>query len=112
MQDMTFHDDFKPKGCKSYLGTSVVTAEAGTQMGKIYMEADKYKKTLVGGMDVGVSFGGYLTAGGHSPLSTTYGLGADQAVEAELVTSSGDILTVNECQNSDLFWAIRGVSKI
>jgi hypothetical protein len=28
-----------------------------------------------------------------------------------VVTPGGEILTLNECQNQDLFWAIRGVSK-
>jgi hypothetical protein len=28
----------------------------------------------------------------------------------EIVSASGDILTINECQNRDLFWAMRGVS--
>ena len=35
-------------------------------------------------------------------------MGADSIIEAELVTPEGEVLTVNECQNPDLFWAIRG----
>lgn len=27
----------------------------------------------------------------------------------EIVTPQGEILTLNECQNTDLFWAMRGV---
>ena len=55
--------------------------------------------------------GGYLTGGGHSPLSHIYGLGAEQVYEVEMVTPTGEIVIANECQNSDLFWAVRGVSK-
>jgi hypothetical protein len=33
-----------------------------------------------------------------------------QMYEIEMVTPGGDIVTVNECQNTDLFWAMRGVS--
>lgn len=35
-------------------------------------------------------------------------MGADNIIEATLVTPKGDIVTVNECQHKDLFWAIRG----
>lgn len=79
-------------------------------MEQIYLESSKVNQTIVGGMDLTVSVGGFLTGGGHSPLSATYGLGADQVLEIEVVTAAGEILTVNECQNSDLFWALRGVS--
>jgi hypothetical protein len=39
-------------------------------------------------------------------------MGADQVLEMEIVTPRGEILTINECQNQDLFWAMRGVSLI
>lgn len=35
-------------------------------------------------------------------------MGADNIIEATIVTPHGDIVTANECQNSDLFWVIRG----
>lgn len=35
-------------------------------------------------------------------------MGADNIIEAVLVTPSGELLTVNQCQNKDLYWAIRG----
>jgi hypothetical protein len=57
-----------------------------------------------------VTMGGYLTGGGHSPLSAMYGLGADQVYQVEMVTPMGDIITANECQNTNFFWAVRGVS--
>jgi FAD/FMN-containing dehydrogenase len=79
-------------------------------MGRLYSEAGRRKKVVVGGMDYDVSIGGYMLAGGHSPLSTMYGLAADQLLEAEIITPTGEALTVNKCQNQDLFWAIRGVS--
>ncbi|KAF7559013.1 hypothetical protein G7046_g5140 [Stylonectria norvegica] len=62
----------------------------------------------VDGMGPEVTLGGYLTGGGHSPLSHIYGLGSDQVYEVEMVTPAGDIITANECQNTDLFWAVRG----
>lgn len=35
-------------------------------------------------------------------------MGADNVLQATVVTTSGDIIVANDCQNSDLFWAIRG----
>jgi FAD/FMN-containing dehydrogenase len=65
---------------------------------------------VVGGGAGTVGVGGFLTGGGHSAFSSTYGMAADQVLEVEIVTPGGEILTTNECQNTDLFWAMRGVS--
>jgi hypothetical protein len=35
-------------------------------------------------------------------------MGADNALQVKVVTPTGDFVTANACQNSDLFWAIRG----
>ena len=55
-----------------------------------------------------VGLGGYITGGGHSLLAPHYGLAIDQVLELEMVTPKGEIITANECQNQDLFWAMRG----
>lgn len=78
-------------------------------MGEIYAGAAAYNMTIVGGADPNVGLGGFLTGGGHSPIGSKYGLGADNVLEVATVTPSGDIMISNECQNSDLFWAIKGV---
>lgn len=77
-------------------------------MGEAYQEVAARNLSIVGGMSPDIAIGGYLTGGGHSPLSGTYGLAADQVLEMQVVTARGEILTVNECQNTDLFWAVRG----
>lgn len=56
---------------------------------------------------VGVA-GGYTQGGGHSALSTSFGLGADQTLSMTVVTASGEIVTASRDQNSDLFWALSG----
>lgn len=56
-----------------------------------------------------VGYNGYATGAGHSALGPTYGMAADNVLEMEMVSPNGDILTINECQNRDLFWAMRGV---
>lgn len=51
---------------------------------------------------------GWATGGGHGLATGTYGMGADNIIEAEIVTPAGDLATANAFQHEDLFWAIRG----
>ena len=41
-------------------------------------------------------------------MSSRYGLAADQILQATVVTTDGRILVVDDTQNQDLLWAIRG----
>jgi FAD/FMN-containing dehydrogenase len=82
------------------------------QMLEIDHEASLKNLVIVGGGSGSVGVGGFLTGGGHGTFSHLYGLGADQVLEMEVVTPRGRILTVNECQHQDLFWAMRGVSML
>ena len=52
--------------------------------------------------------GGFTQGGGHSTLSTSFGLAADQVLEYEVVTAKGKILTASPKKNSDLYWALSG----
>jgi hypothetical protein len=52
--------------------------------------------------------GGLTLGGGVGHLSRKYGLTIDNLLEADMVLADGSFVTVNEKQNSDLFWAIRG----
>ncbi|KAK1527881.1 FAD binding domain-containing protein [Colletotrichum paranaense] len=81
----------------------------GVQAFEIYKVASEYGRVVVGGegQTVGV-MGGYIQGGGHSPLSSIYGTGADQALAFEVVTADGDLVTADHSQNPDLFWALRG----
>lgn len=107
---METHASFQPQGCSFAINHTAVTASPGAQMWSVYEELDKINQTAVGGNGATVSLGGYLTGGGHSVLAPHYGLGADQVYEMEVVTPMGDVVVANECQNQDLFWALRGVS--
>jgi FAD/FMN-containing dehydrogenase len=52
--------------------------------------------------------GGYTQGGGHSALSTNFGLAADNTLEFEVVTADGKLVKANRSQNSDLYWALSG----
>ena len=56
--------------------------------------------------------GGYIQGGGHGPLTSLYGMAADQALEFEVVTAKGEFVTANADENPDLFWALRYVLRM
>ncbi|KAH7393290.1 hypothetical protein BKA64DRAFT_625385 [Cadophora sp. MPI-SDFR-AT-0126] len=56
---------------------------------------------------VGIA-GGYTQGGGHSALSTSFGLAADQVLEWEVVTADGNLVTATPTHNQDLYWALSG----
>jgi FAD/FMN-containing dehydrogenase len=110
MKDIKTHKSFRPSRCNITIDGAAVTAGAGAEMWDVYSALDPLNQTVVGGGGKTVSLGGYLTGAGHSLLSARYGLAADQVLEMEVVTPTGEIVTANECQNKHLFWAMRGVS--
>lgn len=101
-------DAFTLGGSGTVLRGSAITVGGGTTLDDIYKATDKFNQTAIGGLARTVSVGGYVTGGGHSALSPRYGLAADNILEMEVVTASGEILTANQDQNQDLFWALRG----
>ena len=108
--------EFVPQGCSADVaakfkaeGATTMTAGAGTMMRQIFETLDAHNLTTIGGGGETVSLGGYVTGGGHGLLSPRRGLAADLVVEIEIVMADGSVKTINECQNDDLFWAVRGV---
>ncbi|KAE9378306.1 FAD/FMN-containing isoamyl alcohol oxidase-like protein MreA, partial [Stipitochalara longipes BDJ] len=82
------------------IGAGVIAAEA-------YLEAHNYGYRMVGGTcpTVGLA-GGYTQGGGHSLLNGPYGLGADNVLEWEVVTTEGKYVTATLTENQDLYWAL------
>ncbi|OTB07150.1 hypothetical protein M426DRAFT_83980 [Hypoxylon sp. CI-4A] len=81
---------------------------SGNNWGEITEAAAAEGRVCISGQDPTVGLGGFIGAGGHGPLSSHYGLSADNIYQATVVTTSGDILVANDAQNQDLIWAIRG----
>ena len=109
LNDMKLNSSFAPEACPKAPAGLAVTVGSGAQMGNLYAYLAKQNFMVVGGADPNVGLGGWLTGGGHSPLSGKYGLGPDNVVQLELVTPRGEVVTANECKNPDLFFAMRGV---
>ncbi|ROW07640.1 hypothetical protein VPNG_06814 [Cytospora leucostoma] len=82
---------------------------SGVQSFEVYAAAKVNGVTVVGGegATVGIA-GGYIQGGGHSPLSSLYGLASDQVLAYQVVTADGRFLTASDDENTDLFWALRG----
>lgn len=93
----------------SYFTGKAAKLGAGVQGIEAFETAHKYGLRIVGGEcpSVGLA-GGYSQGGGHSALSSRYGLGADQVLEWEVIDGTGRFLVANREQNSDLYWALAG----
>ncbi|KAK6527357.1 hypothetical protein TWF281_010537 [Arthrobotrys megalospora] len=109
-QGAQFHDNFKPEGCaENKEGYNAVTISPGMQWQDMYRLVDEHNKIIVGGGASTVGcIGGYLQGGGHSPLSSVYGMAVDQVLEMTVVLPNGQHITANDYQNQDIYWALRG----
>ncbi|KAJ6012574.1 hypothetical protein N7522_002929 [Penicillium canescens] len=108
MKNIRIHPSFTPAKCDSAESHDAATLGAGVQDGEIIQYLAKYNMTTVIGSSLDVGITGWATGGGHGIITGVYGMGADNIIEARIVTPGGIIVTANECENSDLFWAIRG----
>ncbi|KAL4926603.1 FAD-dependent oxidoreductase [Aspergillus undulatus] len=94
---------------KRYTGKAIKLG-SGVQGGEAYEAADAQGLQVVGGEcpTVGIA-GGYSQGAGHSALSSTYGLGADQVLEWEVIDGQGNFITATrDNEYSDLYWALSG----
>ncbi|KAK0206277.1 hypothetical protein DFS33DRAFT_1381395 [Desarmillaria ectypa] len=108
-REMSYTPIFVPEGCPSQDSSPGVTVGASVQWFEAYAFAEANNITVVGGTDpsVGVA-GGWLQGGGHSVLSNTMGLGVDRVLQFKVITPDGVLRVANQCQNTDLFFALRG----
>ncbi|KAI2629002.1 FAD/FMN-containing isoamyl alcohol oxidase MreA [Xylaria nigripes] len=92
----------------SYTGKAIKVG-AGVQMEEVYTAASAQGLLVVGAECPTVGYaGGYTQGGGHSTLSSKYGLAADQVLEWEVVDGRGRLLQASPFVNSDLYWALCG----
>jgi FAD binding domain/Berberine and berberine like len=80
--------------------------------GNLWREVDHathaYGLAVPAGIISSTGVGGLTLGGGVGHLSRKYGLTIDNLLEADMVLADGTVVTVNEQQHPDLFWAIRG----
>jgi FAD/FMN-containing dehydrogenase len=110
LKNISFESSFTAQNCPSagtrqniaIIGAGVVAQEAVD-----YFDERNFMVTIGGCHSVGIA-GGYGQAAGHGLLAPAYGLMVDQAVEFDVITPDGVFRTINECNDPDLFWAMRG----
>lgn len=109
LQELRHHKKFVPAACSHGTSYHAITAGAGVGCGEAYEFAHRNNATILCGYSptVGLS-GGWVMGGGHSILTNVYGLGVDRVLQFKIVTPDGKLRIANACQNTDLFWALRG----
>lgn len=81
LKDKAYYPNFS--AANGYRGPAIKFG-AGIQVFEVYEFAKELGVTVVGGESVTVGLaGGYTAGGGHSPLSSLYGLAADQVLALE-----------------------------
>ncbi|KAH7021908.1 isoamyl alcohol oxidase [Ilyonectria destructans] len=108
LKDITVHD--KWKGPSSYKG-GAITIGAGVQGYELMRSAQAHNPPLAvvaGECPTVGPAGGFIAGGGHSPLSSVYGLAADNTLQFEVITAKGEFVVANEKVNPDLYFALRG----
>jgi len=104
LKELSFFEYRSPKytGAAARLGS-------GIQVEELYESttANGYRAVSGSCRTVG-GVGGFAQGGGHGPLSSAYGLGADQTLEFDVVTPEGLHLTASQTENTELYYALSG----
>ncbi len=85
-------------------------ANAGVLWGEFDREAQVFGLATPGGRVTTTGLGGFTLGGGYGWLSPKFGLTCDNLLSADVVTADGQMVTVSERENADLFWGLRGGS--
>lgn len=88
--------------------TGLATVGGGATNGDVYTALTPPAVALVHGRCRPVGVAGLCLGGGIGFDMRAHGLTCDGLVETQVVTASGDLLTVNAEREPDLFWACRG----
>lgn len=110
MRDVTFHPQFRPTGVAADRPqVPALSVAAGARWLEAYQEATANGVYVQGGGCTSVgACGGFTLGGGFGSFSKRFGSGAGGVLEIEVVTADGQVRVVNEVQDRDLFWALRG----
>lgn len=110
MRDVSFEPEFRPAGAgPDAPSMPAVSAAAGTRWLEVYQTATANDVYVQGGGCTSVgACGGFTLGSGFGNFSKHFGTGAGGVLEMEVVTADGRVRTVNEYQDGDLFWALRG----
>jgi FAD/FMN-containing dehydrogenase len=96
------------KGIHVDAAAQIVRAQGGVTWGELNRETALHGLATTGGVVSTTGIAGLTLGGGLGWLNGVYGLAVDNLLSVELVTAAGDVLTVTDETDPDLFWALRG----
>ncbi len=85
-------------------------AEGGATWADFNEATHEFGLATTNGVISTTGVGGLTLGGGIGYLSRGFGLSCDNLIGAEVITADGQLVTANENENADLFWALRGGS--
>ena len=86
----------------------VARVQAGATLGDVDRETHVHGLAVPAGVVSKTGIAGLTLGGGVGWLVRKYGLTCDNVLSFELITAEGQLLTVNDEEHPDLFWALRG----
>jgi len=89
-------------------GARMARVEPGCALADVDAATQAHSLALPIGINSTTGIAGLTLGGGFGWLSRSFGLASDNLVAVDIVTADGKLRHVNESQDEDLFWAIRG----
>ncbi len=83
-------------------------AQTGLNWGEFDKATAEFGLATTGGLISTTGIAGLTLGGGFGWLMGQYGLSCDNTLAYDIVTAEGELLTVNETEHPDLFWALKG----
>ncbi|CAK4034810.1 FAD-binding domain-containing [Lecanosticta acicola] len=109
MKSLDYVEDWTATDCPAvqYPNVGIMGAGIAANEAEAYFTSKGMQITAGAVQSVGLA-GGYGQGGGHGALGPKYGLMVDNALEFDVVTADGRVRTINQCNDPDLFFAMRG----
>jgi FAD/FMN-containing dehydrogenase len=107
LDEITVHDAFVPKGSNAK-PVPAMSVGAGAIWLRAYQAAAQANRYVQGGGCTTVGVAGLVQGNGFGSFSKRYGTVGSSLLEAEIVTSDGQVRIVNQAREPDLFWALKG----
>jgi FAD/FMN-containing dehydrogenase len=85
-----------------------VVAGGGVNWGEFDAATQAHGLAVTGGRNPTTGIGGLTLGSGSGWLERKLGYTVDNLLGAEIVTADGNVLQVNDKENADLFWGLRG----
>lgn len=85
-----------------------VTISPGFTLDELVNELAKQNLLIVTGENKCVGISGISLMGGKGPLVRLYGTMCDNITNVKMINYKGELITANENENCDLFWATKG----